>query len=212
MCKDNKKYTIKQFREEYPDEKACLDKVFKLIYADLKTCPKCNCVVSYRRISTRRSYQCPKCYNQLYPTKGTIFEKSTTPLTYWFYAMFLFTISKNGLSAMELMRQIGVTYKTAWRMLRQIRTLIKADNSLMEDIVSADECFIGGKNKNRHWDKKVKNSQGRSFKDKTPVMGMLSNGKVRAFVVKDTKSESLHPVWDKCHALIFILYGNEEIR
>jgi transposase len=194
MCKDNQKFTIKQFREQYPDENACLNKVFELSFPGLTCCPKCSKEVTFRRIPTRMCYQCPKCYYQLFPMAGTIFERSTTPLTHWFYAMFLFCVSKNGISAMELMRQIGVTYKCAWRMLRQIRKLIQTDTDLMEGIVEADETFVGGKNKNRHYDKKVEQSQGRSFKDKTPVMGILSGGKVRAFVVKNTKTSSLRPL------------------
>lgn len=177
MCNNTKKYTIKQFREDYPTEEICLDKVFKLVYKDLIICPKCNCSVTYKRVSTRRCYQCPKCYNQLYPTAGTIFEKSTTPLMYWFYAIFLFTASKNGLSAMELQRQIGVTYKTAFRMLKQIRSMIKEDSSVMSGI------------------KRVAHSQGRSYKDKVPVFGILQRGgKVRAFTVDNVKSETLRPM------------------
>lgn len=214
MCKDSKKYTIKQFREEYPDENACLDKVFKLVYRGLSNCPKCDKAVTFRRVATRRCYQCPKCYHQLYPCRSTIFEKSTTPLTYWFYTIFLFTVSKNGISAMEVMRQVGVTYKTAWRMLKQVRTLFADRETVFTGIVQVDETFVGGLNKNRHWDKKVEKSQGRSFKDKTPVFGAVQANtykiittisgkekkvidvasKVQCFVIPDTKGKSIRPI------------------
>jgi transposase-like protein len=196
MCKDTTKtYTIKQFQQEYATEEICLDKIFKLTHLS-SICPKCKIVADYKRIPTRRCYQCPKCCNQIYPTAGTPFEKTTTPLMYWFYAMYLFTVSKNGLSATELQRHIGVTYKTAWRMLRQIRLLIKVDTCMFAGVTEVDETFVGGKNKNRHADKKFKYSQGRSFQDKTPVVGLLNRDlkEVRCIVTADTSTSSLHPI------------------
>lgn len=173
MCKYSTKFTIKQLREQYPDDDACLDKIFKLVYGEMTSCPKCGCAKPYKRVSSRRCYQCLRCYHQIYPTAGSIFHKTTTPLTYWFFTIYLFTTSKNGLSACELQRHLGVTYKTAFRMLKQIRTLIHNDEFILSGVVEADESFVGGKNKNRHRDKKVKKSQGRSFKDKTPVLGLV---------------------------------------
>jgi transposase-like protein len=108
--------------------------------------------------------------------------------------MYLFSQSKNGVSAKEIERQLGVTYKTAFRMLHKIRSLLTADSALLNGIIELDETFVGGKNKNRHKDKKVKGCQGRSFKDKTPVFGMLQrDGDVKAFVVPNTNTESLIP-------------------
>jgi transposase-like protein len=129
---------------------------------------------------------------------GTIFEGSSTPLISWFYAMFLFTKSKNGLSAAELQRQIGVSYGTAFRMLHKIRGLLVSDNEMMSGIIEVDETFVGGKNINRHADKKVENSQGRSFKDKTPVFGAFSRttGKIYTHVIPDTKAKSIIPIID----------------
>ncbi len=188
------KYTINHFKKEYSTDAACLDRIFKLRYKDLNTCPKCKQEATFTRIKTRPCYHCDKCYYQIYPTKGTIFEKSTTPLTSWFYAMYLFAISKNGLSAKELERHLGVTYKCAFRILHQIRSLLENDAELLSGVIELDETFVGGKNINRHKDKKVKGCQGRSFKDKTPVFGMLQRGgNVKAFVVPNTNTESLLP-------------------
>jgi transposase-like protein len=104
-------------------------------------------------------------------------------------------MSKNGLSACELQRHLGVTYKTAFRMLRQIRTLIENDESLFSGVVELDETYIGGKNKNRHHDKKVEHSQGRSYKDKKPVFGILQRGgKVNAYYVPNVRSATLKPI------------------
>lgn len=97
---------------------------------------------------------------------------------------------------MQLSRDIDVTQKTAWFMLQRIRFVLrgKTVREKLKGLVQIDETFVGGKNKNRHWSKKVKGSQGRSFKDKTPVVGFLCEGKVRCVVVEDTNKESLHPV------------------
>ncbi|HLP50981.1 MAG TPA: IS1595 family transposase [Chitinophagales bacterium] len=189
------KYTINIFKKEYSTEAACLDRILKLKYPDLKTCPKCNREATFTRIKTRPCYHCDKCYYQIYPTVGTIFEKSTTPLTSWFFAMYLFTASKNGLSAKELERHLGVTYKCAFRMLHKIRSILENDKDLLSGVVELDETFVGGKNINRHYDKKIQGCQGRSHKDKTPVFGMLERGgNVVAKVVKDTKIQSIIPI------------------
>lgn len=192
-------YTIKRFQEEYPNDDACLDKIFQLTHGKMTECPKCGCTKEFVRVKTRRCYQCRDCYHQIYPCAGTIFHKTTTPLTYWFFAIYLFTISKNGLGACELQRHLGVTYKTAFRMLHKIRSLIINNESVMQGIIELDESYIGGKNKNRHKDKKVKNSQGRAYKDKSPVFGILerseeSTSRVIAYTVPDVKSQTLKPL------------------
>jgi transposase len=183
------KYTIEQFRKDYPNDAVCLDKLFTLRYGKMEACPKCGVVDPiYKRITTRRSYQCRDCYNQVYPTAGTIFEKSTTPLTYWFYAMYLMTVTRNGVSAKELERVLGVTYKTAWRMAREIRTQMgrKKKNSLF-GIVECDETYVGGE--------AVKANRGRSNDVKTPVFAMFERrGNVVAQKVPDTKKATLFPI------------------
>lgn len=186
---------IKQIREEFSTDDKCLDEIFRLKLRS-KVCPNCKSHDSYTRVKDRRCYQCSKCRNQIYPTKGTPLEKTTTPLTSWFFTMSLFTTSKNGVSAKEIQRFLGVTYKTAWRMLKQIRILMKGnDDFFTDDVVELDETYIGGKNKNRHFNKKVKHTQGRSYKDKVPVFGILGrNGKVNAFVVSNVKSDTLRPI------------------
>ncbi|MEP6467183.1 MAG: IS1595 family transposase, partial [Parafilimonas sp.] len=123
-----KRFTIKEFREMYPNEDACLHKIFELRFTGL-ICPKCESDNTFTRVKDRRSYQCPSCGFQLYPCKDTVFEKTTTPLTYWFYAIFLQTTTRNGVAAKELERQLSVCYKTALRMNHQIKILM-ADKHL----------------------------------------------------------------------------------
>ena len=189
-----KKYTITEFREDYATDAACLDKIFKLRYNNL-ICPKCEGTKSFTSVKDRRSYQCPSCSHQIYPTQGTIFEKTTTPLKFWFYAIYLQTTTRNGVAAKELERQLNICYKTALRMAHQIKILMANNNKNKEPftgVIQCDESFIGGLNKNRHADKKVENSQGRSYKDKTPVFGMVDlKGNISAHVVANTKGETL---------------------
>ncbi|MDR2920524.1 MAG: IS1595 family transposase [Tannerella sp.] len=125
----------------------------------------------------------------------TIFENTKISLRKWFMAIWLLISNKKGIPSTQLARDIKVTQKTAWFMLQRIRVyLICMNKGVLKEEVEADETFVGGKNKNRHKDKKVKQSQGRSFKDKTPVLGMLQRkGNVIARVVKDTSQNELTP-------------------
>ena len=108
------KYSMKHFREEFPDNEACLDYIFRIKHP--------NKVSDYYKVKDRKCYE-DVSGHQIHHLRGTIFEKSSTPLTLWFHAIYLFSASKNGVSAKELERQLGVTYKTAWRIANQIKKL-----------------------------------------------------------------------------------------
>jgi hypothetical protein len=125
MKKD--KFTKKQFELFYPSDEACLEKIFKLVYSKQEKCGKCGKPFRYHKLKGLRLYSCQFCGHNVAPTANTIFHKSSTPLVDWFYALYLFSVSKNGVSAMELQRQLGVTYKTAWRIANRIRILFEAD-------------------------------------------------------------------------------------
>lgn len=161
------KYTIKNLRNDFPDDEACLDFIFKNRWPKGLTCPNCESKDFYP-IKGRKSYAC-KCGCQVSPTEGTIFHKSSTPLTLWFHAIFLMSQSKNGVAAKELERQLGVTYKTAWRMARQIRLLMTDDDGPLggNEIVELDETYVGGK---------AKGKRGRGAAKKTPVYGKQVSG------------------------------------
>jgi len=126
---------------------------------------------------------------------ATLFDNTKVKLQTWFVAIYLVTAHKKGISSLQLGRDLNVTQKTAWFMLQRIRNCFGIENnSTLNNDVEIDETFIGGKNNNRHASKKVENSQGRSVKDKTPVMGMIErNGKLVAKKVEDTKAKSLTP-------------------
>ncbi len=181
------RFTITDFRKLYPTDTACLDKIFRLRYGNLETCPECGNKANFRRITTRRSYQCKYCYHQLYPTAGTVFEKTTTPLSFWFYAIYLMTATRNGVSAKELERQLGVTYKTAFRMAHKIRELLGNKKSKqLHGFCEIDETYIGGK---------YKGKRGRGSENKSIVFGMVERqGDVKAIHVSDTKRTTLYPI------------------
>lgn len=138
------KYTIKQFKAQFPDDAACLAYIFALRCPKGTKCAKCGKADAFHPVGRWRAYECA-CGAFFSPCAGTIFHKSPTPLTLWFHAIFLFATAKNGVSAMELTRQLGVTYKCAWRMARQVRLLMAQDESLLAGVLEADESYVGGK-------------------------------------------------------------------
>ncbi len=139
------RYTISQFRKEFPNDEACLDKIFRIRYGDNPTCSECEREGKFYRVKNRRSYACQWCGHQVYPCAGTPLEKSTTALTSWFYAAYLMVVTRNGVSAKELERQLGVTYKCAWRIGHKIRELMDmlGLRSKMSGHVEVDESYIG---------------------------------------------------------------------
>lgn len=141
-------------------------------------CPHCgNAGKIYR---TNRGFKCGEklCAKKFSVISGTIFENTKIVLRTWFAAMYLISTSKKGVSSLQLAEQLGITQKTAWFLNHRIREMLKdAVSTKLTGTVEVDESFIGGKNKNRHKAKNVENSQGRSFKDKTPVVGLLQRAK-----------------------------------
>ena len=116
------RYTIKDFEAQFPDDATCLEWLRQFLYPDGVHCDKCNRVTKHHRVASRPSYSCDHCGHHVHPTAGTIFHKSTTPLRLWFYAIYLMSSSRCGISAKHLERELGVTYKTAcWKLLVKAR-------------------------------------------------------------------------------------------
>lgn len=169
------KFTLALFQAQYPDERACLDFLFKTRWPHGCTCPECDKKDCFHPIEKRRAYSCQWCGHQVYPTAGTIFHKSSTSLVSWFFAIFLMSTSRNGVAAKELERQLGVTYKTAWRMAHEIRKLMSDGPTKLAGIVEADETYVGGKRGGK---------RGRGAAGKTAVLGIaMRSGGVKATVV-----------------------------
>lgn len=174
------KYTIKDLQKQFPTDDVCLDFVF-----DARHSRECSCGGRYSRIKGRKQYQCSKCRYQIAPLAGTIFHKSATPLTTWFYALFIFSNAKSGISAKELERQIGVTYKCAWRMLKQIRKALGQDGEPLSGVVEMDSAYFGGKGNAG----KDNSRLSEVIQSKGVVMGAYERGgQFRATVVPDNKT------------------------
>lgn len=182
-----KTYSFYQFQQDYPDDNACLEKIMELRYGKNPVCEECKRETKYHRITKRRAYACQFCGAHVYPCVGTPFEKSSTPLHKWFYAMFLFSASRHGVSGKELERQLGVTYKTAWRMGQEIRKLMSTLEPFgLTGDVEIDETYLGGKRPGK---------PGRGAAGKTIVLGMKERGgDVRTCVVEDAKRKTIEPI------------------
>ncbi len=181
------KLTKKQFDVLFPSDDVCLQEIFEKRYADKKECDKCQKPFHYYKLKGLKLYSCQFCGWNIAPTANTIFHKSSTPLKDWFYIIYLFSISKNGVSAMELQRQFGYTYKTAWRVANRVRFLFDQAGGNLSNTVELDESYVGGKGGN--------NKRGRGSENKTPVFGMLERkGMVKAVVTADTKRNTVMPL------------------
>jgi transposase len=181
-----KRFTVKDFNTKFPDDQACLQWLRQNRWPEGITCPKCEKVTKHHKVTGRQVYACDFCGHQVSPMAGTITEKSATPLKLWFYAMFLMASTRCGISAKQLERELGVTYKTAWRIFNQIRSMLTDDVVLEDSSVEADETYIGGR---RH------GKRGRGAEGKTPVFGIAQRkGKVIAKVVPNVQANTLLPI------------------
>ena len=123
-----KSFSFSQFLKQFPTDEACLEEIKILRYPKGILCQTCNKATKHYKVHGRTAYSCERCRRHVYPLKDTIFEKSTTPLRLWFYAMFLLVHTKAQLSTRELQNELGVTYKTAWRISHNIKALMQQNN------------------------------------------------------------------------------------
>lgn len=183
------KYTIKDLRSDFPDDAACLRWLVEFLYPDGIFCKKCGKVTPHHPMRTRKSYSCETCGHHVHPTAGTIFHKSSTPLTLWFEAIFLMTATRAGISAKQLERTLGVTYKTAWHMFHQIRSMMGDDpDSNLFGEVEVDEMYLGADPTKRST---VKTSSNQV------VFGMVERGgKAKVRHVESSRAPVLLPeIW-----------------
>ncbi len=211
MPKDIQFKTILDLMKVFPTEKDCHQYLAYQRWEDLMTCPYKDCEGDNAYIFSDGIRRKCKCCKRIYTAKtGSFMEGSKLATIKWIMAVYL-VLHKKGISSVQLANDIGTCQKTAWFVLHRIREGFgnEKPEQLVGDVVS-DETFVGGKNKNRHRDKRVERSQGRSFKDKTPVLGIMRtnehgynehgkleivrHSKVKCFVIPDTSSKSIQPL------------------
>ena len=191
------RYTINQFNAEFPTDDSCLEYIKEQRWPNGVThCEKCQKDTKHHRITGRTAYSCDYCGTHMYPLAGTIFEKTSTPLRLWFHAMYQMGSTRCGISAKQIQRETGVTYKTAWRMFKQIRSLMSDGDLQLETAVEMDETYFGGKPRHRQKRKYGVKSQsgrpGRDDKQKTPIVGIVERkGRVVARTTQDAKAKTL---------------------
>ncbi len=167
-----KTYTLQQFEADYPDEDACLEALFEKRFGHLKWCPHCGCEARFYRVKDRRCYACMDCRHKFYPTAGTVLHRTHIPLKTWFFVIYLFSVSRNGVASREVERLTGIAHGNALRMTRQIRKAMNQGGDLLSGTVEADEAYIGGRRRSSN-----------RFSNKTPLLGAVERGgRVRVLV------------------------------
>src|SRR6266567_8615136 len=185
------RYTRNDFDRDFPTDDSCLEQIKEQRFpGGMAVCQKCEGPRKHYRVTGRTAYACATCGTHIYPLAGTIFEKSTTSLRIWFQAMYLMGSTRCGISAKQIQRETGVTYKTAWRMFRQIRSLLcEPDMQLEGSAVEMDETYYGGTRKGKH------GRPLRGDKKKSPVIGIVERstkkriGRVKALATPDVTAE-----------------------
>lgn len=194
MPSSESRYNRAELRRDFPDDAACLDWLWRHLYSEdgaTADCPRCGVVRKFHRVKSRPSYSCDVCGLHIHPTAGTIFHKSSTSLVMWFEAIYLMSSTRCGISAKQLERELGVTYKTAWRMFTQIRKLLAEDVTPLGGNgapVEIDETYMGGQRKWR---------TGRPDElepTKRPVLAMVERqGRLVAVTTKNARKVALYP-------------------
>lgn len=189
-------YSVTEFLADFPDDAACLEHLWRMRYSpdgEHAHCPRCGCRRVFKRYATkqrRQSWTCTGCGLHVHPTAGTIFHRSSTSLRLWFHAMYLMTSTRCGISAKQLERELGVHYKTAWRMFNRIRNeLMAGDEWPLKGEVEVDETSWGGRPRHKHKTR----SEAMLFREAKPtVLGMVERGgRIRLRVIAARRGEPL---------------------
>lgn len=188
--------TYSRFLELFPSNDACLDHLKAKFYPDGTECPKCGKATKFHRVTGRSAYSCQYCRHQAYPTAGTIFHHSTVSLQLWFFAVYLMSSTRCGISAKQLEREIGVTYKTAHRMFKQIRSMLSDEHGEpLSGEVEVDESAHGGKPRASHT--REGTAYRRRSKQPTILAMVERGGRVQAKVIPGRTTGHIQEQMDK---------------
>lgn len=188
------RYTLRDFLKDFLDEEACLTWLEHNRWPEGITCKVCGHVTRHPSVASRKSFSCQECGHHVHPTAGTIFHKSSTPLTAWFYTIYLMAQTRGGISAKQVEREVGVTYKAAWRMCRLIRERRAQEQNPpfpgQYGVVEADETYIGARRRG--------GKRGRGAPNKTIAFGIVQRqGKLLVRVVPDVRRRTLIPILER---------------
>src|SRR5436190_9380554 len=208
-------YSLREFLAEFPDDETCLEYLWRERHSADGTnshCPKCERDREFKRYATkqqRQSWTCLGCGHHIHPTAGTIFAKSSRPLTDWFYVMFLVSSSRCGIAAKHVERELGVNYKTAWRMLNKVRNeLMRQDDDQLSGQVEVDSAYVGGQlheGERSRLRAEGRSNQGPATKDRAIIFAAVERkGRIRAEVVGTSREQlaATSAIQEKMHEFV----------